>query len=260
MSKVRLLLFVLMSMFVLPAHAQLIARTGSAASAAALMPTRDQFRTDIGGGTTAGANGSFGGLRREVNWDGVPSAFAAPNNLPADFFNVTSPRGILLSTPGTGFQVSAATTDGSGQPQNFGNLNASYLSTFIAFSPQRLITSLGSNIFDVTFYVPGTSIPATVTGFGAVFTDVDQASTTRIQFFDHNSMSLGSVNVPPSSGGLSFAGASSGDGQATIARVRVTLGNTVIGPNDNSTTADVVVADDFIYGEPTDRIFADNFE
>jgi len=36
MLKVRLLFFVLASMFVLPAHAQLIARTGTGANAAAL--------------------------------------------------------------------------------------------------------------------------------------------------------------------------------------------------------------------------------
>jgi hypothetical protein len=260
MPKARLLFFVLVSMFVLPAHAQLIARTGTGANAAALTPTPDQFRTDIGGGTVAGAGGSFGGVCREINWDGVPATFATPNNMLADFFNVNSPRGILLSTPGTGLQVSAAASDPSGQPPNFGNLNASYVSTFIVFSPQRLFTSIGRNIYDVIFYIPGTSIPGTVTGFGAVFTDVDQASTTRIQFFDRNSVSLGSVSVPPLSGGLSFAGAFSGDGQATIARVRIMLGNAVIGATDNGTTTDIVVADDFIYGEPTDRIFADNFE
>src|SRR5262245_19777630 len=75
-------------------------------SVAGITAIRDSFRTAIGGGTTAGANGSFGGVRREINWDGVPDAAAAPNNMPADFFNVNSPRGAVFSTPGTGFQVS----------------------------------------------------------------------------------------------------------------------------------------------------------
>ena len=44
------------------------------ANAAAITPTRDDFRTAVGGGSVAGANGSFGGLRREINWDGVPDA------------------------------------------------------------------------------------------------------------------------------------------------------------------------------------------
>ena len=45
------------------------------------------------------ANGDFGGVRREINWDGVPDARADPNALPANFFNVNSPRGVVFSTP-----------------------------------------------------------------------------------------------------------------------------------------------------------------
>ncbi len=78
-------------------------RSGSGPDAASIIPIRDAFRADLGGGTTAGANGSFGGVRREINWDGVPDPFSAPNSLPPNFFNVNSPRGILFSTPGTGF-------------------------------------------------------------------------------------------------------------------------------------------------------------
>ena len=48
--------------------------------------------------------GSLGTGRREINWDGVPNNFAAPNHLPADFFNVNSPRGVVFSTPGTGLR------------------------------------------------------------------------------------------------------------------------------------------------------------
>jgi len=77
------------------------------ANAAAITATRDAFRTAVGGGTVAGANGSFGGLRREINWDGVPDAQADPNPFSANFFNVNSPRGVVFNTPGTGFLVSA---------------------------------------------------------------------------------------------------------------------------------------------------------
>ena len=242
------------------AQAQLTARTGAGADVAALAPVRDQFRADLGGGTVAGANGSFGGIRREINWDGVSAPFVAPNNLPANFFNVNSPRGLVLSTPGTGFQVSASTSDASGQPIYFGNINFSYTTTFSAFSPQRLFTPLGSNVFDIFFYVPGTVIPTGVSGFGAVFTDVDQASTTRLLFFDRDGTGLGTVNAPAYSNGLSFAGAFTTDGRASIARVRVFLGNTAVGPTDNNVSSDIVVADDFIYAEPTDRIFGDGFD
>jgi len=234
-------------------QAQLV-RSG-AGNSAAVTTVRDQFRTDLGGGTTAGANGSFGGLRREVNWDAVPSGFAAPNNVPANFFNTNSPRGIVYSTPGSGFQVSGATTDaGAGQPAaaEFGNIDASYTSTFAAFSSQRLFTALGSNVMDVLFFTPGTNVPALTRGFGAIFTDVDLASTTSIQFFNAANVSLGTFFVPNLAGTnetFSFLGVSFTE--AVISRVRITLGNAALGAGvlDNATN-DLVVVDDFIYAEP----------
>ena len=245
------------------ADAQITVRSGSGANAAAIAAVRDQFRADIGGGTVAGANGSFGGRRREINWDGVPATSAAPNVLAANFFNVTSPRGVVYSTPGTYFEVSSATSDaGVGQPAapNFGDINPGYVTTFQTFSPQRLFTPVGSNIFDVQFFVAGTGIAATVKGFGLVLTDVDVASTTAVQFFDAGSNSLGKVFAPALGGGLSFVGGFVTRGPVRIARVRVTLGNTTIGPGDNNASSDIVVADDFIYGEPLDVVFADGFE
>src|SRR2546430_1870382 len=127
--------------------AQLV-RSGTGANVAALTPVRDQFRLDLGGGTVVGANGLFSdatGARREINWDGVPDTLSAPNNLPANFFNVNSARGVVFSTPGTGFQTSA---NAGVAPVRFDNLNATYSAQFQTFSPQRLFTSLGSNITD----------------------------------------------------------------------------------------------------------------
>ena len=100
------------------------------ANAAAIQSVVDAFRTDLG---TLNANtaGSVGSGRREINWDGVPDAQAAPSTLPADFFNTTSPRGVVLSTPGTGFQVSARTVI---NPSLFANLNNTYPQAFRAFS------------------------------------------------------------------------------------------------------------------------------
>src|SRR6185369_6087001 len=131
------------------ASATFITFEASGASAAAITPTRDSFRQAVGGGTTAGANGSFGGVRREINWDGVPDASSDPNPLPADFFNVNSPRGVVLSTPGTGFLVS--TNAGGITPVLFGFPN-----DFQAFSAQKLFTAVNSNVTDVTFFEPVT--------------------------------------------------------------------------------------------------------
>ena len=213
---------------------------------ASIQATVDAYRAALGQ-LNPNVAGSFGSGRREINWDGVPAAMSAPNNLAANFFNVNSPRGVVFTTPGTGFQVSANAADG---PIEFDNLNPAYSAQFQTFSPQKLFTALGSNILDVNFFVAGSTTPATVSGFGSVFTDVDLANTTSIEYFDQNNVSLGVFFAQTANNGLSFLGVNFNAGER-ISRVRITNGNLVIGPSENGTTTDVVVMDDFIYGEPT---------
>ena len=216
-------------------------------NAAAITPTRDAFRAAIGGGIVAGANGSFGGVRREINWDGVPDARSDDNALPADFFNVNSPRGVVFSTPGTGFLVSA--NAGQTTPVLFGFANE-----FATFSAQRLFTAVNSNITDVHFFVPGTAIAATTNAFGVVFTDVEVPGLTKLEFFDDSDTLIYAHDaLAGANQGLSFLGATVSGG--AISRVRITSGantivsNSVLGnPND-----DVVVMDDFIYAEQIGR-------
>jgi hypothetical protein len=238
-----------------PAFGAAIVFSGSGADSAAIAPIRDAFRAQIGGGTVAGANGSFGGVRREINWDGVPDTFAAPNNLPAGFFNVNSPRGVIFSTPGAGFQVSA---NAGVAPVNFGNVDPSYSAVFAPFSVQRLFTPLGSNITDVNFFVAGTSTPATVSAFGAIFSDADLANTTAIQFFDGSGSALGSFFAPSAPGdqSLSFLGVAFNAGER-IGRVRIITGNAALGAgivDQNGNPFDLVVMDDFLYSEPLARV------
>ncbi|MDQ3280864.1 MAG: hypothetical protein M3Q69_05565 [Acidobacteriota bacterium] len=234
----------------LRASAQVVVRSGVGAAATT---ARDQFRADIGGGTVAAPNGSFGGLRREINWDDVPDAFASPNNLPANYFNSNSPRGVLLSTPGTGLRVSASAA--SGTPVRFGEINPTYPATFVAFSPERLFSPLGSNITDISFFVPGTNTPALVYAFGAMLTDVDFGAT--IELFGAGGESLGALNVAACDHDVAFVGLTFADHQPRIARVRIISGTVALGPNDGPgcgfplcTPNDVVAVDDIIYSEP----------
>jgi hypothetical protein len=228
-----------------PARAGFTVFEAAGANAAAITPTRDAFRAAVGGGTVAGANGSFGGLRREINWDGVPETFSDPNALPANFFNVNSPRGAVFSTPGTGFLVSA--NAGGTTPPLFG-----FPSDFQTFSPQKLFTAVNSNVTDVNFFVPGTSTAATTSAFGIIFVDVEVANLTHIDFFDENNNLIFSRNaLVGGNQGLSFLGGVANAGER-IGRVRITSGlNTIVAngmlgnPND-----DVVVMDDFLYAEP----------
>jgi hypothetical protein len=227
---------------------------GTSATIAGITTVRDDFRTAIGGGAVAGANGSFGGLRREINWDGVPDALSAPNLLPGNFFNVNSPRGVVMSTPGTGFEVSA--NAGGVPPIDFGDINATYLGNFAAFSAQRLFTAVGSNVTDVSFFVPGTTVPATTSAFGAIFSDVDSAGSS-LQFFDFFNNSLGTFSVPALVGNETFEFLGVKFDSSVISRVRIISGNSALGAGINDGApligggvVDVAVMDDFLYAEP----------
>jgi PEP-CTERM motif len=236
---------VTMTMSTASSEAGFVTFEAAGADPAAITPTRDAFRAAVGGGSVAGPDGSFGGLRREINWDGVPDARADPNPFPANFFNVTSPRGVELGTPGTGFLVSA--NSGLSTPTLFGFTN-----DFQAFSAQRLFTAVNSNITDVTFFVPGTSIAATTTAFGVIFVDAEVAGLTKLEFFDQNNSLIYTRDaLVAGNQDLTFEGAVADDGER-ISRVRLISGlNTIVSngvlgnPND-----DFVVMDDFLYAEP----------
>lgn len=76
----------------------------------------------------------------------------------------------------------------------------------------------------------------------------NRGSSTLIEFFDINGRLLYSSFVPASPGNrsLSFFGIKFDD--ARIASVRIT-GDTAPGPDDDE-KHDIVMMDDFIYGEP----------
>ena len=226
---------------------------GAAADAAGLQPTVDLYRTLLGDPNNGSTPGSQPAGRREINWDGTPDAQSAPNQLPRDFFNTTVPRGAVFSSgAGSKFQVSADSDNPTHTPVRFGNLNAQYPNIFGTFSPQRLFTPLGTNQMSIRFFSPGTTTPATVKGFGAVFTDVDKANTTKIELYDQWGTRLWWHAVPKgptASKSLSFLGVKT---SADVYEVRITTGNAALSSTNTDTSArDVVVMDDFLYGEPT---------
>lgn len=209
----------------------------------------ETYRDLLGGPNNGGTPGSQPSGRREINWDGVPDDFSSPNFLPPDFFNAADApraRGAFLATPGDGVQVSADSDNPSDAAVRFGNINPSYTDAFRTFSPERLFSPIGSNVVDLTFFVPGTDTPAAVTGFGAVYTGVDRDDSS-FEFFDGDGGSLGRFHVPVSENGLSFLGVVFST--PIVARVQIAYGNSPLGP-DESDEIDVAVMDDFIYGEP----------
>jgi hypothetical protein len=223
---------------------------GAGSTPASIAATRDAFRVAVGGGSVAGANGDFGGLRREINWDGVGNAFADPNSLPANFFNVNSPRGVVFSspTPGASFAVSA--NSGLSTPTLFG-----FPGDLQTFSAQRLFATVGSRIIDIGFFEPGTSNVATTSAFAAVFVDAendDAIDFTLMEFFDQNNALIFSRRVLVAGNqGLSFLGGVANSGEQ-ISRVRITTPDNFLLSNGirSNETHDFVVMDDFLYATP----------
>lgn len=223
-------------------------------SPVAIQTEIQRFRDDLGSENPLDP-GSLGNGYRVVNWDTIPDNKAAPNTFAGDLFNANTPgfaAGLLLDTPGTGFQVSASPTNPTGTAPEFGNINATYPVAFQPFSSPRLFTAIASNIVDVRFVIPGTETPATVSAFGAVFADVDTDTSSRLEFFDAGGTRIQEQRVMPAAGneGLSFAGVRFNSN--AIARVRIVTGTAALGPADLTQGGqhDIVALDDFIFSEP----------
>ena len=229
---------------------------------ASIQGSVNEFRAALGDQLNGNTLAEVDKGRREINWDGAPpnDATTPPVNPFNTFLNT---RGAQFITPGVGFSQGPP----AGGPQGglatlFGN--ATYANEFRAFSNARLFTPVGSNITDALFFVAGSngSVRAAVTGFGAILTDVDKpdgsgpgnkrgnrGASTLVQFFDADGRLLFSSFVPasPGNGGFSFLGIKFSDPR--ISSVRIIAGNTAPGPDDDDAN-DVVMMDDFIYGEP----------
>ncbi|MEO0530441.1 MAG: PEP-CTERM sorting domain-containing protein [Planctomycetota bacterium] len=228
--------------------------TDAGDDAADIQATVDAFRDALGALNAPAPVQNTGG-RRQIDWDAAPDAVSAPNAFPGDFFNFSAApraRGIEFTTPGSGFFLSA--TDASGVGIEFDNIDPSYSDTFDTFSPERLFTPYESVITIAKFFSPADqTTPATTRGFGAVFSDVDYTDVSRIDYFDENDNLLTTVYAPAAGGDetLSFAGAVYDE--AIISSVWIYSGNTPLAPgvtDDPSNGVDLVVLDDFIFGEP----------
>jgi hypothetical protein len=232
-------------------------------TAESIQGTVDAFRAALGEPNNANEAGPLPGGRREINWDGGGNNDTTTD--PVTPFNVfLDSRGGQFTTLGTGLSQAPPAGGPQGGLAGLFN-NPTYATTFSTFSPLRLFTPVGSNITQAAFFVPGTNReqPATVSGFGAVFTDVDEpdgvgrsqkrgnprGASTLMEYFDVDGKSLFSSFVPASlgDGSLSFFGIVFDD--ARIARVLITTGDVAPGPDDDA-KHDIVMMDDFIYGEP----------
>ena len=204
-----------------------------------------EFRGALGGVLNAPNSPPAESGRREINWDGVPAALTDVDTFPANFFNVNSKRGVLMSTPGTGLRVDSSA---------FASINAGLADQFKAFSPKKLFMAVGSNQVEVDFKLAGTTTNGVVKGFGVVFSDVDKAAATRVEYFDANGVELASIASPAHLGAQGFTFVGAVFNSAIVARVLITSGEAALDATITDVSAggtqDLVVMDDFVYGEP----------
>jgi hypothetical protein len=215
-----------------------------------IQSTVDKFRSVLGGqlNTTPGAVGGY----REVNWDAVPDELVG-KAMPHNFFNTVGEsvpasrqRGLTYD-PGAGeFRVSAT---------DFIEVNNTTGGEFAAFSGNKTFANISSDLWPIKPEVPGQAVAATVRGFGIVFSDVDVANSTFLEFYNENK-SLGKFFVPVRSGqsSFSFLGVYFKSDKVTSVKVGH-QGTLVTGGKDVSDggTNDLVILDNFIYDEPVKK-------
>jgi hypothetical protein len=164
---------------------------GHGADPVSITPTVTGFRAALGGA----------GAQREITWEEVPEASADPANLPLDYFNTTSPLGLVFTAP-TQVRVSS---DGSGAtPAEFGSLNAANAARYQPFSGVRLFTPYNGTQADLTFRIPGSATPAPTSAFGAVLVSPGAGGFLVPRDADGNPLG---IYVPPAQdNGLGFYG------------------------------------------------------
>ena len=222
-------------------------------TAASIQSMVDAFRAAIGGVNNGNVAGPIPTGRREINWDGGGSTATSIVPTPFDGFLVN--RGARFTTRGDGFVQAPV----EGLTTTFNNV--SYATEFKAFSPVRLFSPLDSNVTNTQFFVPGGgNLAATTKAFGAVFSDVDQqtekeghGAATVMSFYGVYGNLLYRAEVPASEGEASFSFVGVLFDEARVAFVRIRTGNALPGADDNR-KRDVVMMDDFIYGEPQEIV------
>ncbi|OSX75509.1 hypothetical protein BU14_0234s0036 [Porphyra umbilicalis] len=202
----------------------------------------DRFSTALGDDNGSGPPARGG--RRSINWD----ADGVPFDMPGDFFNTAVPRGAVFHAKGGEFRVSNPPPVQHIVDNQFTSLNKNLSVQLKPFSAPRLFTPLRDNVVEVRFEVPGKrGATAATKGFGAVLLDVDLEHVTTLAYYDVQGRRLAKMMVPAKAGGLSFLGLLFNE--LIVAYVRMTLGNAKVTDRDGG-HRDVVVADNFVYGEP----------
>jgi hypothetical protein len=210
----------------------------------------DEFRQLLGPtlNTTPGATGGH----REINWEIVPDSLLG-KILPNDFFN---PVG---DDPALAVRQKGLVYDGTSTfmvtNNNFATINTEASTEFSAFSGNRTFANVSNSLWPVDPQVPGKNRAATVKGFGVVFSDVDVANSTFIEFFNEHK-SLGKFFAPVHNSASSFSFVGVYFKKEKVTRIQVGHdGFLTQGGKDISDggSKDFVILDDFLFDEPVEK-------
>ncbi len=201
-----------------------------------------QFRALLGEPANGVDPGPLPAGRREIKWDGVPPELTNNNAFPVDAFQR---NGLIYGNLGSGLRVS---------DNDFADIDPSYAAQFNSFSAPKAFVPIGSDESQVTFVVAGSDIPAGVTGFGVIFSDVDRDGAASLELFAADGKSLGRHQAPVRSdaNGHSFIGVVFEN--AIVARVVIKSGQAPLAAGERDISdggnRDLVVFDDLLFGEP----------
>lgn len=224
----------------LPAHTTFSAQGDSTTVAAKLA----EFRVALGGNLNAPNSPPAASGRREINWDGVPAALTNVDTFPLTFFNVTSARGAVYVTS-VGLRIDSTA---------FAPINAALPDQFQPFSGKKLVMPVASRKVEVDFKLSGTTTTGLVNGFGIVFSDVDRTGSTRILLLDANDVLIADIPVPGRPGTKEFTFIGATFASSLVAKAQIISGDVALDATTQDLSAggtkDLVVMDDFVYGEP----------
>ncbi len=239
--------------------------SGSGVGAATAL---EAFRTAIGGIKNTAAAPQAGG-RREISWDGVKldGTDASPTTVVVDPNKTVIIDVDRFKGQGTLFADPYAVS-GDG----FVSVNPDSAGQFPAFSPQNTFVMQDPNAgqFDdrfigESFVLAGSDTAAGTRGFGAIFLDVEDATSSSIEYFGRdasgNQVSLGSFAVPIGADGEPQFLAVLFD-RPVVTDVNLTVGTNALfsfdgtgfqsfGGEDLRRGIDLATTDDFVFAEPT---------
>jgi hypothetical protein len=263
--------------------AYLEGKAGNPATPVQVLDGTDNNQIIIGG--VKGPSGTQLTGHREVVWDGVPEALRNKDNFNPEFFDRQDAGaagvrgGIIFKSGGVGQEVNdafaGALPDAAlvGPPANenapvggdFSNLSSAFSGNLLAFTQSAAFAPLGSTSTEITFRVPGSTTPATVHGLGIVFSSVDKANSSYVEYFDEAGGVVAKIFSPVQDKGrfpfegpaiaerFSYTFVGFNDASKRIARVVVVSGDVPIDEAQDDFPAspgDVVIFDDVYYSEP----------